>query len=132
MAPAIRRTTAAATTRPLGPIPTKKTEKFVTTVFSGVTPKLTSSNFKVDIKMTGKAMSGGDLASFMKITLPANSPIPRHPPLKPTTVNVQFKRGDSPETQAKKIEAALKKYAPTGYAITRHGSTLSVTMRLMM
>jgi hypothetical protein len=117
--------------RPIAPMPMKTEAGFATAIYSGVSPKLTSKNMNVDIKFSSKAVSGGDLAAFMKVVLPANQGVVRNPPPAPVTVQVPFKNGDSAETQAKALEAALKAQAPAGYSIARKGNDVRITMRMM-
>jgi hypothetical protein len=123
---------ASLGSRPLGPVPEKKDIGFAKTSYIGTSPKLTQNGLNVNIKFSGKAVSGGDLAAFMKVTLPTNSPIPGRPALPPKTVTVNFKNGESAVDQAKQLEAALKKDGGAGYGIKRSGTTVQITERLMM
>jgi hypothetical protein len=116
--------------RPIGPMPMKKDIGFLTAVYSGTSPKFTQRAMAVDVKFSGKAVAGGDLASFMKVTLPANQGIRPPTPPPPQNISVSFKSGDSALTQAKKLEAALNAQAH-GYKISRTGSEVRVQMMLM-
>jgi hypothetical protein len=123
---------ASLGSRPLGPIPEKKDVGFAQTSYLGTSPQMTAKGLNVNIKFSGKAVSGGDLAAFMKVTLPTNSPIPGRPQQPPKTVTVNFKNGESAVDQAKQLEAALKKDGGMGYGIKRSGTTVQITERLMM
>jgi hypothetical protein len=123
---------ASLGSRPLGPVPDKKDIGFAKTSYIGTSPKMSTKGLNVDIKFQGKAVSGGDLAAFMSVTLPTNSPIPGRPALPPKTVTVNFKNGQSAVDQAKQLEAALNQGGGAGYGISRSGSTVRITERLMM
>src|SRR5262249_33477203 len=96
--------------------------------YLGVGPSIKQHGMSLTINFKSKAVSGGDLAAFMRVQLPANNAGPVRPTDLPKVAACSFQNGQTATSCAQTLEAALKEQVKGGYGISRKGSTVTIQM----